>query len=57
MFFSVSAPVNPPPKRSLRISTSDSIVGVLGVSTTSSGGTPEASTAATVVFIASTFAA
>jgi hypothetical protein len=32
-FFKVSAPVNPPPNFSFRTSTSESIVGVFGVST------------------------
>ena len=56
-FLSVDAPVNPPPNFSLRTSTSESIVGVFGVSSSSSAGTADESTAATLVTIASTFAA
>ena len=56
-FFKVSAPVNPPPNFSLRTATSESIVGVLGVSSSSMAGVFEESCAGTFVIIASTFAA
>ena len=56
-FLSVDAPVNPPPNFSFKIATSESMVGVFGVSSSSIAGTLEASAAATFVTIASTFAA
>ena len=56
-FFKVLAPVNPPPKRSLSTCTSESIVGVFGVSISSKAGVAVESTGSTFVTIASTFAA
>ena len=56
-FFKVLAPVNPPPKRSLSTCTSESIVGVFGVSSSSRAGVAVESTASTFVTIASTLAA
>ncbi len=56
-FFKVCEASYPPPNLELMSSTSVSIVGVLGESNTSRGGTPDASPGATTVVIASTFAA
>ena len=56
-FFKVEAPTYPPPNFELRSSTSESIVGVLGESNTSRAATLAASAGATLVVIASTFAA
>ncbi|CAB5051919.1 unannotated protein [freshwater metagenome] len=57
MFFKVSAAVYPPPNISFSMSTSESIVGVFGVSNSSSAGVVLASPGAILVTIASTFAA
>ena len=56
-FFKVSAPVYPPPYWEFRTSTNESMVGVFGVSKTSSAGKSFFVGASKTVFIASTFAA